>query len=1066
MKTSANAEQVKAIEHFGGVLLSAGAGSGKTFVLTEHLLFLTKTWIDEYESNPLEGFDSFIKAKYSQLVMMTFTNKAAGEILIRIKKNFAQAAEENDNPFWRVASDQIESVTISTIHGFCMKLMQMGLLTNVPSQIEIISDVEFDILISNIADKWFLNKINENNLKVEFLLRVKSEMIDSLKRIISDPILRTKWTEAQIYIDDKIQLNSIIEEIYGLNNFNEIFEDAGSIQSLLGGYKKPWEEELTNFFSLAEKSNPDFESFLNLCNYFEDKNFKIAVTPRAKNIDVGIINYYKKFKLLKDYIKENHESFMAFSDHKGIVQEWYNIIFDLIHYTSLEYSKQGKLTFGDLEYLTYQSLKNEQTASLVSKEFSYIIVDEFQDTSSMQFEIISKIVPDQSKLFCVGDLKQAIYGFRGGELEVFQNLERVIPLNLSLNNNYRSKEAIISFNNSIFSYLFTKSFGYEGVDPFQVEVQKQLSPIDTKDKGTVAKLIPDLSFLDDSVKLTNSDLDYLEALSITEQIKKIDDGNIAVLYKKLKPSQILVKLLIANNIGFTSQIKIPFLEDPIIGMFHEFISYRLNQRETKNALFIVSMNSYLKLIGSESRFKECDLNKLIGNEKLFGLYYSFCLLLDEMKLNVSLYKNNLQYIEKIIKSCTVNYEKILNKLTENDSLSYSTDFQYGQNANRINIMSAHASKGLEFHSVFLGGIYTNDKAMSKTPFLGKIPLSFKWKINLSDKQNLKTPFYLIESERQKYKEFSESKRLLYVAATRAQNALYWCDLDLSTYKASIGKNTWANALSVYDTNNSDFEISKNKISIKNHYHQSFLETIQFDKPLFHERSVGIELSNRDSSLIFLSELSVTRLAELVNCSYCFYLNQILKLDLEASSYEFEENEELSSRSFKSSAQRGTQIHEEISKLILGNFDLSNFSSEFDKPILWTVEKLKALGDNARFISEKQIKFPVFNFMISGIPDLIILNDKGDEAQIWDFKTGLISENESYWFQLNAYAHGVARLYNLKKPIKLVLCYVDEEKILERNCFQEDVDNYLWNYWKALKSPLDHKNSECKNCSSM
>ncbi len=86
-----NPEQLKAIEHQGGALLSAGAGSGKTFVLAEHLIYLAKRWLSEFSPDTDPDFGQYIKSKLSKVVLMTFTKKAAGEIGIRIRDNFHKA---------------------------------------------------------------------------------------------------------------------------------------------------------------------------------------------------------------------------------------------------------------------------------------------------------------------------------------------------------------------------------------------------------------------------------------------------------------------------------------------------------------------------------------------------------------------------------------------------------------------------------------------------------------------------------------------------------------------------------------------------------------------------------------------------------------------------------------------------------------------------------------------------------------------------------------------------------------------------------------------------------------
>src|SRR5690606_8846177 len=105
MSRSPNAEQVLAIEHQGGILLRAGAGSGKTFVLVEHIVYLTRKWMSEYKETPQESFEDFLRQRYSQGVMMTFTKKAAGEMSIRLTEKFAELSQtEEQKDLWSIAN--------------------------------------------------------------------------------------------------------------------------------------------------------------------------------------------------------------------------------------------------------------------------------------------------------------------------------------------------------------------------------------------------------------------------------------------------------------------------------------------------------------------------------------------------------------------------------------------------------------------------------------------------------------------------------------------------------------------------------------------------------------------------------------------------------------------------------------------------------------------------------------------------------------------------------------------------------------------------------------------------
>ena len=194
-----------------------------------------------------------------------------------------------------------------------------------------------------------------------------------------------------------------------------------------------------------------------------------------KDVDEDIREYFSLVKDLKDFVKDYGEDFYRFqSQQQGLVSNWFNKYNEIIHYINKAYKTAPGITFADLEFVVATGLENPKTAQAVGQAYRYLIVDEFQDTSFIQFEIIAKVIQnDFSRLFCVGDIKQAIYGFRGGELAVFLKAQTLLPKVLSLTNNYRSDQNVISFNNNFFDFIFKKGLKFEGADIKPVEVEYQ-----------------------------------------------------------------------------------------------------------------------------------------------------------------------------------------------------------------------------------------------------------------------------------------------------------------------------------------------------------------------------------------------------------------------------------------------------------------------------------------------------------------------------------------------------------------------------------------------------------------
>jgi ATP-dependent helicase/nuclease subunit A len=166
-KRAPNPEQEKAIFHTGGKLLSAGAGSGKTFVLIEHLVFILRNLQARSSSS---DWHKLIQSELSKIVLMTFTKKAAGEMSVRMMRKVDEIIgeskrEENEQDFlfWSYVRQNLSFFNITTIHGFCHRILGLGYWNEFPQNIELVTSLEHKNKIQKIFDKWF--KENEEILR-------------------------------------------------------------------------------------------------------------------------------------------------------------------------------------------------------------------------------------------------------------------------------------------------------------------------------------------------------------------------------------------------------------------------------------------------------------------------------------------------------------------------------------------------------------------------------------------------------------------------------------------------------------------------------------------------------------------------------------------------------------------------------------------------------------------------------------------------------------------------------------------------------------------------------------
>lgn len=1080
-----NSEQLLAIEHEGGVLLRAGAGSGKTFVLVEHIVWLTKKWMGDWKKAPKGTFEEFIREKYSQVVMMTFTKKAAGEMSIRLVERLQQIAgkTESDIDLWKTANESIPLLTVTTIDGFCRKLITQGYFPDLSTEADIIFETERIDQVTELLDLWFEERGSKIPRDVaDIIIRQKGDLLTAFSKIFNDPGLRLQWKSFSLEDSRPDHLPQLLRKSFDLQRLDQALH---KIHQLEIPSDKP-----SAFETFAQKLQAtglpvvDSVDKLNIYSQIFIEKGQLRGESTAAKKDEAHTLAHEGMKALRDWTAEWYDVVKDYvENYETKIVPWIKVCRELFFYIDEHLDPNLGLTFGDIAYLVAQGLEDKSVRERVHKAYTYFIVDEFQDTSALQFRIIRGLIgEDFSRLFCVGDAKQAIYGFRGGELSVFQDCGELVPVTRSLANNYRSLPGIIQFNNSLFQAILPLGQDFTGKDPFGVAPEDQNVPSDMKaeEPGSIDILELRLEWNEEEDKFSTEKINRLESQVIAEAIQKdLQDRPkdvVTILYSKLKPSAELIRALMDRNIGFTAQFKTDLLDDPMMGIFLCLLKRQFDTNPktvTRYPLFL--LESYLNVLGIKRDGLEQLLVSFDKDINYWGLLPAFRKFVHSLGVTNENADINMEVIETLSEIYQQDPESILIQIGNGDNERISLDLRSGENSHLVQIMSAHASKGLEFETVYLGGIYTNGRDQNSGSFFGNMPGSFSWYFDLSLRDKRESPFYVFEKEIRAYKNFSETKRLFYVATTRAKKKLSWVKLHMEEKAFSISGDSWINGLLAWEN-----EGKKDECKDKIHYHSlpdfdvaSVLKgKSQPRLPLFFHDSVGIvDKGEGKAELAIMGELSVTRLNSLVDCPRKFYFENILKLTAgKTKFFDVDSIEETEEPVFRSSAGRGTLIHEILSQAIGHNFIVprEHHNGPHMKPLSWALASMQALRPEFDFISEKPLKFRFFNFMISGIPDLLLIPKKpGVPAEIWDFKTGRITQENlnHYWVQLKAYAYALYVLGKIEKTVSIEtkLCFVDEEKFLNLTVNWDSVQRELYPLWKSQNEPWVTKTDHCSQC---
>jgi len=1092
LKRVPNKQQEEAINVEGGVCLSAGAGSGKTFVIVEKLLRVI-----ELEKNNLFDVDqnimrSNIRKFLSKLVVMTFTKKAAGELKTRVVRRVEAEQEELEDTFFGVVKEEIGSIYIGTIHGFCFRLLRQGVFPDVNPDIKIISESSRRIQTLKAIKLFGERHLFEYSADLQSLFFSSYEQIsEGVYSIVSDPDQRRLWDKnvsESSRVD--IQSNNFWQILCETENLNLLCSDCGDFRNFPEEKSKGWYKALEGFSNLQFSQINSLSESTNLLESFFG-TFKRIVKPKKIEQDEIHLFIEQLSQLRKLFKKYNEEIKFYLKNRESHFQKYHHFFRDIFSFVTKFLLEKSELTFSDLEYLTLREVKSKKEE--IKGLFSYFIIDEFQDTSSVQFQIIESLCSKgYENLFIVGDEKQAIYRFRGGEISLFAYVKSLLQNNLSLTDNYRSLPPVIKFNNHYSENVFPLGPGFKGIDRYALIPKGQTIPnfegqVDLKKDGVFLNK----KVVQEGFKPTKQQLEKIEADMAIERYKNVcGDDSSCILYSKLTPVYFLIESLVENEIPFQAQVKIPYRDNPILSIIYSALmgvmSKDVDKTITKFYLSTWMIENILESIQKNSS-SNLDIENLLGNFEKDITYYDFMTGLKKLLFGLGLnnpdIENNIKILSELIKQFDGNIESVFNFLQGDQSSTYSFEYQYGNGGNPIRVMSVHASKGLEFDHVFVLGAMSNGISRTMDSLLGKRVGSFRWKVNYKDTVFQRSPEYIIESHIDKFQDFSEQKRLIYVAFTRAIKSLNLFQvLNYEDDLIFFGKNSWINSYS---------SIDQSLITVNDHgtFDPNGFDQEHFKVPFFQRDNFGLSVDNRKrDNLIVSTEMSVSQLSDLAVCPRYFYLKHIVKITEEQIKLSNEVINQLpanqllglknisfdqidSGEKIKSDSERGTFVHRMLETWIdlKGEFvpEIKKLEDElafnFGKSLLIDVIK----SEQFKMLSESELKFDLFTQKISAKPDLVLLpyENENNTIEIWDFKTGEINaqNREKYFFQLYLYATGVLQLFTDYDEICLKLICLDQEKVEEEKLCSVELKSRVSDFLLSINSPEVKNSAYCSKC---
>ena len=454
------------------LLVSAAAGAGKTAVLVERIVSLIVN----------DGIS------IDHMLIMTFTNAAARELKQRLSKRLYEESLVN----YKV-SDQLSRLAfanIGTMHSFCFKLIKqefalLGLNINVSIAT---SDYRQKIYDQSIDDMFEEVYTDANDDIESFAAAYKEEeIINIIGRIYSKMLaMPDPWG----WLDKSASGQISNVDIYNLA-YDILREQIETINAIVEEYRKiPGAEEQfdadydklglfdTNQFQFDSNNLEKYKITLD-----RQKSIKGANSDETlKQLKNTISDIRNKIKDELKNLYNNIDLINSYSSNKDLILSHIRAIQKMLLslHKNFQSRKRAKnvVDYSDMEQMALTLLNMDDIKDKINRDYDAIFVDECQDNSAIQDEIIHKLKSQSNMIFMVGDIKQSIYRFRNAEpnlfldkLNTYSNKENSSNRKILLNKNYRSNPYVIDATNRVFSKVLIPDpmeLSYiEGVDWLQ-----------------------------------------------------------------------------------------------------------------------------------------------------------------------------------------------------------------------------------------------------------------------------------------------------------------------------------------------------------------------------------------------------------------------------------------------------------------------------------------------------------------------------------------------------------------------------------------------------------------------
>lgn len=1027
-------EQWNAIYDKGhNIIVSAGAGSGKTAVLSERVI---------------ENLKSGMSIK--EVLLLTFTKAASLEMKTRIRNKIKK------NPSLSKELSLIDEAYITTFDSFALSIVKKyHYILNISPNVSIIDGSLIRIkkkeILTNIFDKYYENR-NEKFLKLisDFCIKDDKEIFDSILSIYSKIDLKYNKNE---YLDN------YINEYFNIDRINNDIKDYEKL--LMSKFEEL--DYLIEDMSYYIDSDYITNLRLSISNLMHSKTYDEIVSNLSVEIPrlpKGSTDEVKEKKELINDVIKNIKSLCTYKNREEIMssilstKEYKEVIIDILKdfdkYVMAYKYENDIYEFTDIANLAIKLVKeNISVKEELKSSFKEIMIDEYQDTNDLQ-EILINMISDNN-VYMVGDIKQSIYRFRNANPDIFKEKynkysNHIGGEKIDLNKNFRSREEVLNNINLLFNKVMDESIG--GADYIKshqmifgnksyIKKGKTLQNYDFElysymyDKKSeyskeeieafiIAKDI--LSKVKGNYQIFDKDTSVLRNAEYSDFVILMDRTTNFDLYKKIFlylgiPLELYkdetmnedTDIIVLNNlIKFTIKLDTGIYDKELEYLFtsvmRSFLCESTDEKifdTIKNKTILTSplANKVRKIkLNNKSSYEiindlinEFDFyNKLItiGNESASSVKLNSILSNAKTTSSIGYDINSFsEYLDNVIK------EKIDIKYTIHSGVS-----------NSVKIMTIHKSKGLEFPICYFSGLYK--------PFNIS---DIKEKFTYSNKYGIITPYFdegvaetiykhLLKNDYLK-EEISEKIRLFYVALTRAKEKM----ILVMPYEEIV--------------NGKESDLVSNVVRSK---YKSLLDIVSSTLVSLTKYVTVIDYNKsgitKDYSLLIKKDFKsgIEKSTEVLNVNEILVENETL-IDKHYS----KENNKLITSDVKKNMKFGKYVHEVLEYFDLKKKDYSYIKDEFIKNKIISFSNLPIFDNvnEANIFHEYEFIYTLNNTKYHGVIDLML--EYPSHIDIIDYKLSDVTDI-NYISQLNGYKEYISSI--TKKPVNVYLYSIINEKI--------------------------------------